>query len=344
MKLTGIRRVYDQEGPFATVYLESRAPAEDAQTQMRLRWNGLRERLEENGAEAAALDAIDAELQSGTSREEQADGRVLVANSSGVVLDAPWDAALGAGDDAHWGVLPELGAYARERARAVRELVVVPDQQGAHLRQEVVAQQHQPRDLATEDVSGGGTDKVHKPRGGALSHNQIQRRKDEVVKRNAKDVVSRIGTVAANFEPRVVVLAGEVQARTEVRDLLPPDLAPIAVEAERGGLDQHGSDDQLAEQLLEIAGRESERGQQDAAERLEAGIPHGNAVHGDAPVAKAAEMGAVDTLLFEDGAAASREAFLLKTCAETDSEFALLPEGTGTADGVAALLRFPIGS
>src|SRR5699024_1940295 len=147
-----------------------------------------------------------------------------------------------------------------------------------------------------------------------------------------------------NFEPRVLVLAGEVQARTEVRELLPPDLAPIAVEAERGGLDQHGSDDQLAEQLLEIAGRESERGQQDAAERLEAGIPHGNAVHGDAPVAKAAEMGAVDTLLFEDGAAASREAFLLKTCAETDSEFALLPEGTGTADGVAALLRFPIGS
>lgn len=344
MKLTGIRRVYDQEGPFATVYLESRAPAEDAQTQMRLRWNGLRERLEGNEAEAAALDAIDAELQRGTSREEQADGRVLVANSSGVVLDAPWDAALGTGDDAHWGVLPELGAYVRERARAVRELVVVPDQQGAQLRQQVVAQQHQPRDLAAENVEGGGLGKVHKPRGGALSHNQIQRRKDETVKRNAKDVVSRVGTVAADFEPRVVVLAGEVQARTEVRDLLPPDLAPIAVEAERGGLDEHGSDDQLAEQLLEIAGRESERGQQDAAERLEAGIPHGNAVHGDAPVVRAAEMGAVDTLLFEDGAPASREAFLLKTCAETDSEFALLPEGTGTADGVAALLRFPIGS
>jgi Bacterial archaeo-eukaryotic release factor family 2 len=128
---------------------------------------------------------------------------VLVANSAGIVLTEAWDAALGAGDDAHWAVLPMLGAYVREAARSVRELIVILDQHGAQVRQEVLAEQHEPRELEAEVVEGGAGQRVHKPRGGALSHNQIQRHADETVSRNAKDIAEHIRTAASTFHPRV---------------------------------------------------------------------------------------------------------------------------------------------
>lgn len=136
MELSMLRQVYEQDGPFVTVYLEGRSPAEDAGEQVRLRWRALRERLESAGAEADALDTTESALVGDPPGAVQADGRVLVATGSGIILDEPWDASLGAGDDAHWGVLPPIGPYVREVVQSVRELVVITDQNGAQVRQE----------------------------------------------------------------------------------------------------------------------------------------------------------------------------------------------------------------
>src|SRR5690625_6589880 len=98
MDLARIRPVYDHPGPFATVYLEGRSPGEDAPQQVRLRWKGLREQLDTDGAEATALDALEARLFDEESGEVQVDGRVLAATTAGVLLDASWDATRGSGD------------------------------------------------------------------------------------------------------------------------------------------------------------------------------------------------------------------------------------------------------
>lgn len=342
MDLSRLQTVYDNEGPFATVYLEGRSPGEDAREQMRLRWKALRERLATQGAGTDVLDALESALVTGKSGEELADGRVLVATAAGVVFDEPWDAALGAGDDAHWTVVPELGPFVREQARSVRMLVAITDQEGAQVRQEVIAQEHSPRALTAEDVQGGAAEGVHKPRGGALSHNQIQRRAEHAVERNAEDIVAHLRTASSHFRPHVVVLAGETQARTAVKDKLPNGLTEIAVEAERGGIRDNTSEQALTDQLREIASDRSARDAESRAEQLDAGLAHGQAVHGDQEVAGAAEKGAVDTLLFEYDHDAAREAFLIKVCAGTSSKFGLVPTGTGLTDGVGALLRFPV--
>ncbi|MBB5158458.1 baeRF2 domain-containing protein [Saccharopolyspora phatthalungensis] len=342
MELTDLRKVYQHEGPFATVYLEGRSPGDDAAGQIRLRWKSLRERLLAEGASQGAVEAIASELERGTPGEEQANGRVLVATESGVVLDERWDAALGAGDDAHWGVLPELGAYVRERARSVRELVVIADQEGAQVRQEVVAEYHEPHELDAEIVEGSADEGVHKPRGGALSHNRIQRRADEAVGRNAKDIAAHVSAVATEFRPGVVVLAGEVQARTAVREELPAQLAELIIETDRGGRDENASEEALVEELLRIAHEAEARRAERTAGQLAAGLAHDRAVAGHKEVARAAEMGAVETLLLESDIPASREAFLLNVCAETSAAVTLVPDGTGLTDGVGALLRFPV--
>lgn len=342
MDLSALKPVYEHEGPFATVYMEGRSPGEDSGDQVRLRWRALRERLEAAGAETATVDAIENELRKEPPGEEQTDGRVLVATGSTVVLDAPWDAALGAGDDAHYDRLPDMAPYMREKARSVRELVVLADQEGAQVRQEVIAEQHDPREVAADTVSGSAVEGVHKPREGGLSHNQIQRRADEAVGRNAQDIADHIRTVAKTFRPRVLVLAGEVQARTAVREQLSSPLSDILVETDRGGRDEHASDEALADELLRIAGQESARAARQRTEELEHGLAHEQAVQGKETVAKAAEMGAVSTLLFERDASAARDAFLLKSCAETGAQFDLVAADTELTDGVGALLRFPL--
>lgn len=348
MDLSVLQSVYQHEGPFATVYLEARSPSEDAAQQTRLRWNALRERLESAGADGTALDAIGAELEGATPGEEQTNGRVLVAASgAGVVLDDAWDAAMGAGDDAHWGVLPELGAYARERARAVRALVVRADQQGADVRRMVVAERHQPRGLSEETVEGSASEGVHKgvhkPRTGALRQKAIQRRADEVVQQNAKEMAEHLRHTVASFRPEVLVLAGAVKARTALQDELPGEVAQLVVETDSGGeRDERASDEALEEELLRIAGELSQRDAEERVGQLDEGEAHGRAVRGDARAMRAAEMGAVDTLLLESGASTPREALLLKSCAGTNASLALVPEDTQLIDGVAALLRFPL--
>lgn len=342
MDLSRLRNVYAHEGPFVTVYLEGRGPSEDAREQMRLRWKALSDHLSSERADADAVTAVESALVTDKAGEEMADGRVLVADASGVVLDEQWDAALGTGDFAHWTRLPELGAFVRERARSVRMLVAITDQESARVRQEVIAQEHSPRALNDEEVEGSANSGVHKPRGGWLSHNQIQRRADHAVERNVEDIVAHLRTVSAHFRPDVLVLAGETQARTAVRDELPEALHKIVVDAERGGTRDETSEQALADELREIAGNHSARTAESRAEQLDSGLAHGRAVQGDEAVMAAAEQGAVDTLLFEHDHEAAREALLIKTCAETGAGVDLVSTGTGLTDGVGALLRHPV--
>lgn len=344
MDLARIRPVYDHPGPFATVYLEGRSPGEDAPQQVRLRWKALREQLATDGAEATALDALESRLFDEEAGEVQTDGRVLVATSAGVLLDASWDATLGSGDAAHWTQLPELGAFVRERTRSVRLLVAIANQQGAVVRREVAAEQHDLNQVDSSAVDGGSIEGVHKPRGGALAHKQIQRRADEAVQQNAKDIVAHLARAAQAFNPGVLVLAGEVQGRTAIRNELPADLATICVEAERGGTEDDGAEAALAEQLREIASQESERAAATQTEQFAEAKAHGLAIDGAEAVARAAEMGAVGTLLLRHNQPASDEhadeAALLHAATVGGAEVQQVD--SEIADGVAAMLRFAI--
>lgn len=343
MDLSTLRSVYEHDGPFATVYLEGRSPGEDAATQVRLRWQSLRERLVSAGAETGPLDAIEATLQEHPAGAEQSNGRVLVAAGTEILLNEAWDAALGAGDNAHWGELPELGAYVREADRAVRELVVIAGHQGAQVRQEIVAEQHEPQETRADAVTGGAGTWVHKPRRGGLSHNQIQRHADEKVRRNAKDIVAHIRRSAHSFRPRLLVLAGEIQDRTAIREKLPDDLTHLVVETDRGGRGDDSPDDEaLTGELLRLAESESADHAKHRTERLREGLGLGESVRGHQSVMRAAEAGAVDTLLLDPDKHSPGEPLLLKLCAQSGSAAGVVSPGTDLPDGVGALLRFPV--
>lgn len=347
MQLRQLRPLFEQRGHLLTVYLESRPPSEDAPEQVRKRWRALRERAQEAGAGESVLDAAEAALLGEKFGEVQADGRVIVAaadeddhDAANVLLDEPWDAASGTGDDVHWAVLPELGTLVREELRSVRLLLAVVDQQGARVRHEVVTRERQPQQIEATTVDGDSDEGVHKPRQGALAHNRIQRRADEAVKHNAQVVADHLSSAARTFVPRLLVLAGEVQGRTAIRAELSKKLADICVETNEGGVEDEGAEQALATELRRIAGEETTRSQSAYTDQFHESAARGLAVHGTASVSHAAELGAVATLLLQPDRPAAHEASLLQACAVTDAAVAMVDADTDLDDGVGALLRF----
>lgn len=351
MDLTALQSIYNHDGPFATVYLEGRPSGEDARQELRLRWKALRERLQREDAPEAPLTAIDSALEASLSGEEQADGRILVANSDGVMLHAPWDAAIGSGDNAVWQELPEVGPYLREQSRAVRVLLVVASQVSARVRQEVIAPQHQPRELAEEDVAAtdiehprgqGGEQRhmVHKPRGQAESQGRIQRRADEATKAYGKEINDELQTITAEFQPHVVLLAGETKGREAARAELTDELARLVTETDRGGEGAGDSESALTDELLRTAAQVRQNQEEQRRQSWSAAMAHELAAEGAGDVAHAAEQGAVETLLFAPGTPATRESFLIKMCAKTDAGVDLVTADTELRDNVGAILRY----
>src|SRR5919112_6616359 len=58
MDLSYLRPLFDQPGPWASVYLDATRAEENAEHQIELRWRALRTELARQGADDATLDAI----------------------------------------------------------------------------------------------------------------------------------------------------------------------------------------------------------------------------------------------------------------------------------------------
>jgi hypothetical protein len=359
-----------QPGPFATVYLDTSHDTDDAERALALRWAEARRELVAHGADNATLDALTVALADAPPAVGRA-GRVLVARRGDVVLDRslPEPPARPA---VYWGPLPHLLPALVDQPEPVTAVVVRVDESGGEIL--VAGPDAQP--VVAEQVEGGDHP-VHKVRGGGWSHLAMQERVEESWRRNTAQVAERVDRLVADTGARVLLVAGDGRARSRLIDALAERSASIAVELERGST---GGDD-LAAAVAEAVRDVVTEDRLAVLERYEkaAGRPEGLAVEGIAPVLAALRAEAVDTLLLDAGvtrdeavwiadapaqvaeAAADLraggtdptaqvpvDAALLRAAAGTGA--ALLPIGgvrTGPAgrqlaDGVGALLRYPV--
>lgn len=343
MQLTTLRGVYEAQGPFATVYLEARSPAADADDQLRLRWQDLRSQLADAGTPDVALTALDEALAEATPTEVHAEGRVLVADQTRVVLNEHFDAAQGSGDLAVVGEPPQLGDYVRHRLGSARMLVAIADQQQAVIRRLVVAGDELLASGSEESVEGSSVESVHKPREGALSHKQIQRSADEAAIQNIRDISARVSKVAESWNPDVIVIAGEGQGRRTLHEELPKALQELTVEADAGGgipsgHGDEGTEQSLSDELTVIARRVVIQRGKDQTERYGEALGHGRSAEGAEAIRAAVRLGAVETLLLRQQEKATDEDELLAAAASVGASVGIL--GTPAEDSVAAILRY----
>lgn len=337
-----LRPVYEHTGPFVTIYLEGRSPAADAEQQVRLRWDNLRESLAYADAPKAILAHLDSVLIVDDITEVQTDGRTLVANESGVLLDEHWDAAVGNGDAAYFSEVPELGAYIRESCRLVDLLLVVADQEGATIRELSVSPQHEAMEQNESHITGDNDEEIHKPREGALSHNQIRRRADEIIKDNAREVAETVDSIVEARLPDLVVVAGEVQGRTAVKAELSVRVNELLEETGQGGTDDDSAEDALYGALKSLASDHIQSKQRADLENLSYSKAHDRAVEGAQEVSRAVQRGAVATVLLNYDEGVSGEGAILADAVRSSADVSVIVGDV--ADGIAAILRYDVAS
>ena len=249
---------------------------------------------------------------------------------------------MGDGDAAHYGDVPELGAYLRQECRQFDVVLVIAGQDGATVRELSVTPDRERRETDGVHVTGDNDEDINKPRRGAYSHNQIRRRVDEIIKANARSVSDFVDRLVTENAPDVVVLAGEVQGRTVVKAELSVRAEELLHEISEGGNDDDGAEEAIDVAIRTLVTRLAEEREAENSERLGESKAHGRAVEGRAEVEKAVARGAVATLLIDDADAAEGEAGIIADAIQSSAEIGLSHDPM--ADGIAAILRYDVAS
>ncbi len=371
--------LFEQQGPFVSVYLETESAVEDAASRLELRWKDTVKELESQGVDASTIEALGA----ARGGHELGGTRVMIA-SHGTVhfarsLPEITDLSL-----VRVGPLPYLLPLVDWAQTRIPHLVVLTDREGA----DILAYEEGADPVESLDVDSG-RHPVHKTGSGAWSAQTHQHKVEENWKASSKEVAERVEAVARDVNPQVIVVAGDVHAVDGLRQHLDKGLAERVVVVD-GGRAVDGSDEVAADGVLKaLAGHLRDRvadaladfaKYRDRAAEVAATHPGTdgtdyalNAANGVRDVVAALQKAQVGTLLLASdlneanplwfGPASTMLAaqrsdleqmgvgdpqqgslvdVLIRAAIGTDAEILLVPAGTPDSpdDGVGALLRY----
>jgi len=362
-------------GPYATVYLDASHDSESADRELELRWAGHRTELAEQGADEPTLAALDRAVADADPAVGRA-GRVLVAADGRVLLDRAL-AEPPARPSAAWGPAPDVLPLLLDAPEPMTAVVVRIDKSGGEI---LLAGEDGSAPEAVDEVRGDRYP-LHKTRGGGWKHLKMQHTVENTWRANVAALAERVDTEVRRTGARVLVLAGDGQSRTLLREALAERSASIAVDVDHSG-GRSGADDEELASAVEAAVRDLVDAERHAVlERLDQalGRPDGLAVGGLEPVLEALRAEQVDTLFLDGGVTRDGELWvgevasqvasdaerlrglgsepvgqvpvdvaLLQAAAASGAAFEPLGGGrTGLVgkpveDGVAALLRYPL--
>jgi hypothetical protein len=297
MDVSFLQPVFDAAGPYATVCADVTHNTENADTELDLRVRAAAERLTEQGAPEAVVEAVRSRLLEAHDGGEAATqkGRALVVASDGsVVLDqALVDAPTR--EVAAWSPSPDLLPLLRQLPGRVPHIVVLTDRTGAD-----ISYLGMPGQVEEEDTVKGDTFQIRKFSGGGWAHHRYQHNAENKWVHNAEEVAQRIASMARRLSPRFVLVAGDVRARQILTDRASDLWSDLVVSMDEGGraagADRAPVDVRTAELIAEHEAREIA----EAVEQIEAAGAHGLAVTGTEAVVEALRKGQVETLVLAD--------------------------------------------
>ncbi|MBF6496611.1 Vms1/Ankzf1 family peptidyl-tRNA hydrolase [Nocardia cyriacigeorgica] len=354
-----IRQIAQRAGPFASVYIDGSHDTEDAAHQTELRWRSARGQLADQGAPTATLERLDTAIAQRHPGQGRC-GRLLIADDDEVLVDEflPDPPPR---EELRVSPRPYLLPLLAHDAEQTPHVVAVVDSVGCDVR---AVDEH---GHAMAEAVEGQDHPVHKVPGGGWSHLSMQRRTEETVRRNVDEVAREVSALADRVRAEVVVLAGEVSARSALHDAL-PDHGATVVEVESGGRAEGTDDAEFEARVHEMIAEQARAHRTEALERLtaERARDDGLAVAGLADTVAALRMANVAQLLIEAPSSARHSVWvgadpaqvslrrdeLDSASAEQCPADAALPvaalavgaevvavDGAGLPDGVAALLR-----
>ncbi|QIS20948.1 peptide chain release factor 2 [Nocardia terpenica] len=273
MGITSLRELTGRKGPFGSVYFDSSHETEDAARQLGLRRRSLDEKLSAAGAPASMIRALDGAIAEGPAPRGRA-GRALIADAGTVLVDEQL-LAPPPRETVRVSPLPFLLPLLELRTPRVPYVLVAVDRVGADLRGD------DGFGVVHRDTVQGARHHVHKVGGGGWAHWSLQHRVEDVSRRNTDLVANATVRLADEVGAQVVVLAGEIAARSALRAALPESrwhIADVDTGGRAAGIDSVAMD----EQIDRILRTEAEHRRQTTRDRFSAELarPGGLAVQG----------------------------------------------------------------
>lgn len=372
MKLGYLQGVYENAGPFVTVYLDTSGDDQDASKEIALRWRSAREQLSRSGAEEHDLRAIEDVVGTHEWRTGHR-GQVLVATGGEVVFrDELPEAPEAFSDDelARVGPLPHLLPYLRLRSSRVPYVLVLVDRTGADVH--VVDAGRHSGSTSVEGDSGP----VHKSHMAGEGHEKSHHDAvEEQWHRNAGQVAAAVDEQALRVGAETIVLAGDGEMRKMVHTQLRKGLQDKVVATTASHRDRNASEETLQREVAEAVASvvrervdstvqdfERELGQRDRAvdgwadtvtalqrgqvgtllrSRSEVGEPPESLWVGPDPKQIAVERSGLTELGVSAPEEVPADAALVWSLVGTDAELVLVdPERNLLTAGIGAVLRY----
>jgi peptide subunit release factor 1 (eRF1) len=292
--------LFDEPGPFLSVYLNVEPAVENAAQHDELSWKALRERVQAEDADARALAHVDALVP-----DAHLHGRALavIATANGAShiehFDAPVPSAY-----ARWAALPSIAPLIEAEQARVHGLLVVVDRRGADL---FVLE-----GTTVEDETSVDEDRfpIRKVKPGGWSAPRFQQSAEQNWESEAGEIAAVVDRAVAEHDARAVAVAGDVRMTALLREKLPKGVADLVQIVGTGARREDRSyDDYLAEVTREVAtvaasdtvARLEKFKEQRGADNL--------AVEGAAETLDALARAEIDVLLVHDDPVDSRTAW-----------------------------------
>jgi hypothetical protein len=299
MDVSFLAPVFEAAGPFATVTADVTHTTENADTELDLRVRAIAERLTEQGAPEAVVEAVRSRLLEGNDGGEAGTirGRAVVVAADGTVV---FDSALAdvpRQELAEWSPQPDLLPVLRALPGRVPHVLVVTDRVGADLTVAGV-----PGQADAEETVEGDSFQIRKFPGGGWSHLRYQHNAEDKWVHNADQVSAHITSIARRVQPRFVLVAGEVRARAVLTDRAGDSWSDLVVTMDEGGRAAGADREPVERRAAELVAEHEARDEADVVEKISSAGAHGLAVTGTASVIEALRKAQVETLVLADPA------------------------------------------
>ncbi|MFJ6934822.1 hypothetical protein [Streptomyces sp. NPDC101132] len=380
MELGFLKPLFSRQGPWASVYVETRRSTEDAQQIQALRERAVAAQLIDAGADAYTVRAVANQLMAEPVRGAPP-GRALFAAGAEVVLDVPLGRAPAA-TEATWSFLPHIAPLADLRGDGPVCLVASVDRTGADLELRDGLRREPLGQVQGTEWQGRGHRSMPDDRHEWHYRNKVENAWNET----AGTIAAEVARQARECGAELVVLAGDQRERRAVLNRLPDQVRAAAVETAVGGRSPGASAEALDREVALACERFAQERVTNALERFrigrgrpgehrEAGVDTGpgEAAEGVPAVVDAVRTHQVATLLLApEGADAGRSVWigpgvddvavqrgqakaigvdkpvparaddaLLRSAAAAGSEVLVVPAGMpGPAGGLGAVLRW----
>src|SRR3712207_4959710 len=268
MDVSFLAPIFEAPGPFATVTADVTHVTENADTELDLRVRAIAERLTDQGAPEAVVEAVRSRLLEGNDGGEAGTnrGRAVVVASDGTVV---FDSQLGdvpRQELAEWSATPHLLPLLRALPGRIPHVVVLADRTGADL-----TLARLPGHAEEEETVKGDTFQIRKFQGGGWAHHRYQHNAENKWVHNADDVAEHIASVVRRVHPRFVLLAGDMRARQILTDRASGLWSDLIVSIDEGGRAAGADREPVERKAAELVAEHEARDEADAVEKIEIG-------------------------------------------------------------------------